>query len=319
MATGGSQAATTPEGPAGARVTLAGVSPAAFQHPRDYQALTQLQRIRGFETFVSRFVSSGVERMEYTLNTAGSVRVGPSQLPRLYAHLAQACAALGVPEPELYVSDGGASSFASGQNRPYIVLMSGLLDLLDDDELLAAVAHDVGHIKAGHLLYKSMASAVSFFGEIAGDLSLGLSRYLTAPLQAGLLAWDRQSEFTADRAALLVTQDSRVCLSLLMKLAAGGSRLTEQLNLDAFIEQVRAYDLDADATIGDRFYRFAAGMYQYQGSGPFAVLRARALLEWIESGEYRRLLAAAAANAPDGGLSPTDYTGTTATEVTARP
>jgi Zn-dependent protease with chaperone function len=211
-------------------------------------------------------------------------------LPTLYGHLRSACTALGVPEPELYVCGGGPSSIVAGPNHPYIVLMSGVLGLMDDAEVAAVVAHEVGHIKAGHLLYKSMASAVDFFGGVANDFSLGFSKFVTTPIQVGLLTWDRWSELTADRAALLVVGEPRVCLSMLMKLAAGTTRVEDPLNLDAYIEQVRASSHDIEQTLSDRVYHFGATMQR--GNLPFTIQRARALLDWFESGGFAQAQAA---------------------------
>jgi Zn-dependent protease with chaperone function len=252
--------------------------------------------VRGFEFFLSKFVDAGVERMEYQLTVASSVRVGPTQLPSLHGHLRAACAALEVPEPELYVSSGGLNSVAAGPNHPYIVLMGGVLGLMDDAELAALIAHEVGHIKAGHLLYKSMASAVDFFGGVANDFSLGFSKFVTTPVHVGLLTWDRWSELTADRAALLVVREPRVCLRMLMKLAAGTPGAAELLDLDAYIEQVRAYGQDFEQTLSDRVYHFGATMQR--GSLPFTIQRARALLDWYESGGLTQALASADEPAP---------------------
>src|SRR5579859_5695610 len=274
-----------------ARERVPGFDPMLVQHPLDRQAIASLRRVRGFEFFLSKFVDAGVERMEYQLSLASSVRVGPRQLPSLHGHLRTACAVLGVPEPELYVCSGGLSSIAAGPNHPYIVLMSGVLGLLDEAELAAFVAHEVGHIKAGHLLYKSMASAVDFFGSVANDFSLGFSRFVTTPIHVGLLTWDRWSELTADRAALVVVREPRVCLRMLMKLAAGATGAAEPLDVDAFVEQVRAYGQDFERTLGDRVYHFGATMQR--GSLPFTVQRARALLDWFESGGYTQALAGA--------------------------
>jgi hypothetical protein len=271
------------------------------QHPLDRQAIASLKRVRGFEFFLSKFVDAGVERMEYQLTAASSVRVGPQQLPSLYAHLRTACDVLGVLEPEFYVSSGGLQSIATGPNHPYIVLMSGVLGLMDDDELAAVIAHEVGHIKAGHLLYQSMASAVDFFGGVANDFSLGFSKFVTTPVQVGLLTWNRWSELTADRAALVVVREPRVCLRMLMKLAAGTSGDVEPLNIDAFIDQVRAYGQDFEQTLSDRVYHFGATMQR--GSLPFTIQRARALLDWFESGAFAQVLESPSSSPGPGPIS----------------
>ena len=54
-----------------------------------------------------------------------------------------------------------------------------------------------------------------------------------------MLQWVRCAEFSCDRAALLATQDPKVVMSVLMKLAGGSPSLASQLNLDAFIEQAQ--------------------------------------------------------------------------------
>jgi Zn-dependent protease with chaperone function len=273
-----------------ARAALPGVDldPVLVQHPLDRQALASLRRVRGFEYFASKFVDAGVERMEYLLSVAGSIRLGPTQLPSVHRHLLHACAVLGVPEPELYLS-AGLGPIATGPNHPYIVLSSGVLGLMDDDELAAAIAHEVGHIKAGHLLYKSMASAVDFFGGVANNFSLGLSNFVMAPIQVSLVTWERWAELTADRAALLVVREPRVLLRMLMKLAAGTSGAAEPLDVDRYIEQVRGHVHDFSPTLNDRIYSFGATMQR--GSLPFILQRAQAVLEWSESGEYARALA----------------------------
>ncbi len=267
---------------------LPAIDPVQLQHPFDRQAIASLRRVRGFDYFMSRFVEGGVERMEYQLSVASSVRIGPHQLPSLHRHLLRTCAALDVDEPELLLAAGGVSTGAAGPNHPYIVLSSGMLGLLDDDELAAFVAHEVGHIKAGHLLYKSMVKAFGFFSGVANNFSLGLSNFVTQPIQVALLTWDRWSELTADRAALLVARDPRICLSMLMKLAAGTAGAAEPLSVDAYIEDVRAHRQDLDQTLNDRVYHVGATMQR--GSLPFMMQRAQALLDWVEAGGPARAI-----------------------------
>jgi Zn-dependent protease with chaperone function len=273
----------------GSRSLSPAVDPVLVQHPLDRQALSSLKAVRGFEFFASRFVDAGVERMEYLLAVASGVRVGPAQLPSLHRHLRTACAVLGVPEPELYVTSAVSRSVSAGPSHPYTVLTSGVLGLMDDDELAAVVAHEVGHVKAGHLLYTSMARAVDFYSGVANAFSLGISNFVTAPIQVALLTWERWAELTADRAALLVVREPRVCLRMLMKLAAGTTGGAEPLDVDAYIDQVRAHRRDFELTLHDRFHHVGATMQR--GSLPITLQRAQALLDWYESGGFARALA----------------------------
>jgi hypothetical protein len=69
-------------------------------------------------------------------------------------------------------------------------------------------------------------------------------------LEEQLYRWLRAAELTCDRAALLVVQDPKVVISVLMKLAGGCPSLADQLNVDAFLEQARSYDKAASNPVG---------------------------------------------------------------------
>lgn len=272
------------------RVELKGMDPRAFQHPLDRQATDQVKKIRGFDTFMSKFIEYGFERMEYVLNIASSVRVGPSQMPKLHEMLTESCAILDVPKPDLYVSQGGVNALTAGANSPYIVLQTGLIDLMDDDEVMAVIAHELGHIKCQHVLYKSMARFIGFAGAVIGEMGIpGLGSMLLRTFEMPLLTWDRRSELTADRASLLVMQEARPCITMLMKLAGGSTRLASQMDPEEFLQQVRSYSEDMDKSATDRVYRFLAGMYR--GTHPFAIERAKALNDWIDGPEFEQIVA----------------------------
>jgi len=271
------------------RIELKGIDVTAFQHPLDRQATDQLRKLKGFDAFMGKFIEYGFERIEYVLNIASSVRVGPRQLPKLHEMLQQSCAVLDVPEPELYVSQGGLNALTSGSNNPYIVLQGGLVDLMDDDEVMAVIAHELGHIKCRHVLYKCMARWIGLAGAIIGEMSLGIGGLLVKPIEMALLAWDRRSELSADRASLLALQEARPCINMLMKLAGGTTRLAGQMDPEEFLTQVRSYSDDLDHSTTDRVYRFLAGIYK--GTHPFAIERAKALNDWIDSPEFEQILA----------------------------
>lgn len=271
------------------RTSLTGIDPASFQHPLDRQAIASLLKLRGFEMVTRKFLEYGFERLQYVLNIASSLRVTPNQMGGLHAMLLESCRILDVPVPELYVTEGDMNAYTAGATRPFIVLHTGLLNAFDDDEVMAVLAHEVGHIKCGHVLYKSMAQVITAAGEMLGDVTFGIGALLAKPVEMGLRTWDQRSELSADRASLLVMEDVRPCMRMLMKLAGGSGRLEGQTNLDEFLSQVRAYSDGLDGSMTDRLYRLAAGMYR--GSHPFTIERAKALNDWVESGESGRILA----------------------------
>ena len=52
-------------------------------------------------------------------------------------------------------------AFAIGMEKHTIVITSGLVELLEDDELRFVIGHELGHIKSGHMLYRTMAVFLS--------------------------------------------------------------------------------------------------------------------------------------------------------------
>jgi Zn-dependent protease with chaperone function len=94
------------------------------------------------------------------------------------------------------------------------------------------------------------------------------------------------AEFTCDRAALLATQNPRVVMSVLMKLAGGSPTLAPQLNLDAFIAQARAYDDVSNSELGE----LLKSAQTAQLTHPVPVLRAREIDRWASSQTYQFLL-----------------------------
>jgi len=274
--------------PISVRRPLKGLTAGAFQHPSDRQAIEALKKIRGFDYVVGKFVEYGVERVEYIRNMGGSIRVGPRQMPQLYEMLLDACKILDVEEPELYVQVGETNAYTSGHNAPFIVLETALIELMDDDEVFAVMAHELGHIKCGHVLYKAMARMIGPFLSMLGEVTFGVGKLIGTGFEAGLLAWDRCSELSADRAALLATQDPDPCIRMLMKLAGGNQRLASQLDAKQFLNQSRAYKEGMDQKLADRFYRFIVSRNL---SHPFSVERARALDEWASTPGCRAILA----------------------------
>lgn len=265
-----------------------GIDPIALQHPYDRAALGALQRVPGLDIVVRKFIELFPERVAYIQNVAQTVRVSSKQCPQLYSLFQEACAILDVPEPELYAAQHPVpNAYTSGCERPYIVVTTGLLDLMSEEEVLAVIAHELGHIKSGHVLYKTMARCISLLLTIVGDMTLGLGRLIGRSLEAALLEWDRKSEFTADRAAALVVQDSQVMLSLMMKLAGGTLFQRDQMDAQEFLKQADLYQ-DVDVNLLDRMYKL---LMVSAVSHPLIIVRARESVNWAESQQYKDILA----------------------------
>lgn len=265
-----------------------GLDPSVLQHPYDRAALNALQKIPGLDIVMRKFIELYPERVAYIQNVAQTIRVSETQCSGVYAQLLEACAILDVRQPELYVAHNPLpNAWTSGHDHPYIVITSGLLDLMNEDEVLAVIGHELGHIKSGHVLYRTVALSITLLLTIVGDLTLGIGKLIGRGLEAALLEWSRMSEFTGDRAGLLVVQDPNVMLSLMMKFAGGTLFQRNQLDAREFLKQADLYEA-VDANLLDRIYK---GMLVAPVNHPLTIVRAREIMNWSENSDYTNALA----------------------------
>jgi Zn-dependent protease with chaperone function len=269
------------------RVRFPGLSSAAFEHPADHAALETLRRTPGLDRLLKWLSDMHVERLLRLYFTADAIRVSPRQCSRLYNDLREACAILDVPEPQFYLTQYPTpNAFTFGMQNHTIVMTTSLVDLMTDTERLEVIAHELGHIKAQHMLYRTMAIMLgSLMQELASSVALP-GAVLTRALTYALFEWFRKSELTADRAGLLVVQDPQVCVSGLLKLVGGSRTLVDDLNPDEFVKQADLYE-DMDDNLLNTYYKFIMMRWQ---THPFPALRAREITEWADSEDYARLL-----------------------------
>ncbi|HYC49800.1 MAG TPA: M48 family metallopeptidase, partial [Gemmatimonadaceae bacterium] len=216
-------------------VKLTAISSRAWEHPADRAALNALRALPGFDEAVRRVMGFLGERGVRQLFLGNAVRVGPQQRPKLNRLYSEVLETLDAPERwDLYVAQTPiANAMAVGFQRPFIVFHSGMLEILDEDERRAVLAHEVGHIMSGHPTYTTLAVILLTIGIANLPMMAGIA---LLPFELALFEWYRKSEFSADRAALLGTQDVRKAQSVNLKLA-GGPALDDPIDLDAFLEQ----------------------------------------------------------------------------------
>jgi Zn-dependent protease with chaperone function len=266
---------------------LLGLSVSDFRHSTDARATDALARIPGLDKIMAKILEYGLERLYYVDNVASNLRVTPRMFGRLHRCLTWATKILEVPEPEMYVTvDAEPNAFTYGHTKPFITLTSGLVDLLSDEELFFVIGHEVGHIKAGHVLYGTMARNIAAVVSLLGQATLGLGALLGQGLVVALYEWYRCAELTADRAALLCVQDIEPARDVFMKLAGGTTRLAAEMDRDEFLSQVAAYE-EVDRSTLDKAYKVLLTLYR---THPFAMHRAKALGTWYTEG-YEDLMA----------------------------
>jgi len=194
-----------------------------------------------------------------------------------------------VDMPDLFVQQSPVvNAFTGGVEKPVIVLHSSLIERLNDEETLAVVAHEVGHIHAEHVLYLTAARLIEALANVAltaAPIANIVTQIVSGTMRAALLAWARRAELSCDGAALLVTQDPDVIGRTMMKLCGG--TFASKVDYDEFLAQARDFQKNYDNKALDRFW---ADIITSGLSHPFPVWRVAEILQWVESGDYQRVL-----------------------------
>jgi Zn-dependent protease with chaperone function len=195
---------------------------------------------------------------------------------------------LDAPEPELYIrSHPVANAYSAGLKHPYIVMHSALVDQFEADEIMFVLGHELGHIKCGHMLYMMIGRMLMPLLETIGQVTFGAGAWVGRGLVAGFFEWMRQSEFTCDRAGALVCQDPQVAYAALMKIGCGSTRLNDEMNVDAFMEQARHF---SSARVEGVAKALTFVLHNWHESHPQVIHRAKDLEAWITSGAYDAIL-----------------------------
>jgi Zn-dependent protease with chaperone function len=263
------------------RRILRDIHPSAWEHPADRAALAALRRIPGFDEVLKKLFGIFGEKPIRLAFQANAVRVGPRQFPELHGLYMNVLETMDVKEHyNLFVSQTPlVNAGAYGMDKPFIVLNSGSLLILDGDELTYLLGHELGHILSGHVLYRTMTVLLLQLATL-GFPVVGLA---ARAVLVALLEWSRKAELSCDRAGLLAVQHPEATLRAFMKLAGGGD--DEEMNLNEFLNQADEYRETGD--VADIVFKVLNLMGT---THPFHVLRAAELRDWIEEGQYDRIM-----------------------------
>jgi Zn-dependent protease with chaperone function len=264
---------------------LIDISPKSYEHPADRAATAALQQIPMMDTVISKLIEFGERSIKQEL-LAGAVRLGPDQLPEVWASHRASLARLDIDfVPDLYMWQMPfTNAMAIGSKKPIVVLNSGTVSLMDEHEIRTVLGHETGHILSDHLLYRTALIIL---------LRIGVRALIRMPFFAGLpllaielalLEWYRAAELTCDRAATLVNRSPMTTCQTMMVMAGGAA--SRKLSLDAFVKQANEY---VEWEPGwDKFTRFTR---EITLTHPYPVRRVSELMKWVRSGDYDRIMA----------------------------
>ncbi|ELR99431.1 M48 family metallopeptidase [Gloeocapsa sp. PCC 73106] len=269
-----------------------GIASQAFKHPEDQQAEDALRSLPGFDLVASSFIEYLQERPQQIYLLGNNIKVGPRQYATVYGIFRDCLRDLSIyPKPDLYIAQNPqVNAYSLGHQHPYIVLNTGLLELMNETELRVAIAHELGHIKCEHTILIQMAIWVMGAASLLGELTLGLGNLISSSLIFAFYEWRRKAELSADRATLLLMGDLEPVFQTMMTLAGGTQKYQHECSLAEFIRQAEQYqDLGQDNL--NQVYRF----FVYNGSQgnflthPFAVERLLLLKDWSTSAQYQQI------------------------------
>jgi Zn-dependent protease with chaperone function len=263
------------------RIVLTDIGPDSWEHPADRAALAALRRIPVFDEVLRKVFGFFGEKPIRLAFQANAVRVSAKQFPAIHDTYQGVLATMDAAQPyPLFVSQTPmVNAGAYGMERPFIVLNSGAVRLLDERELVFLLGHELGHIMSGHVLYRTMMVILLQLANLGYPIvGLGARAVLV-----GLLEWYRKSELSSDRAGLLACQEPQVALGTSLRLAGGGR--DEETDLNEFLAQADEYRESGDAA--DSVFKV---LNLLGTTHPFHTLRAAELRDWVEGGDYDRIL-----------------------------
>jgi len=261
---------------------LTDISPKAYEHPADRAATAALASVPMLDQVVRKLIEFGYERALRQSYLGASVKLGPDQLPNVWAVYQRALHTLDMPdEYDLYITQQPiANAMAIGAEKPIIVMNSGLVNLLDEEELLAVLSHEIAHILSDHVLYRTGLEILLRLTTSRLPLLAGLP---LIAVRMALLEWSRAAELSCDRAAALVTRDPLVVCRTLMRLTAGSA--SDQLNLDAYLVQASEYREGGKGL--DKLQRL---WLELGVTHALPVRRVHEVMEWVRAGDFNRIV-----------------------------
>ena len=209
-------------------------NPELYIHDLDRKAFDALNMFPKLVKLKEAYMANFDEKVAKIKFMSSAIRLNENQMPEIYQLLPPICEKLGIDVPELYyIRNKMMNAATAGVTAPYIYVTSELVKKLSPEQISGVLAHECGHIACKHNLYHQMAYQILMGVEMTplGSIPV-LGRFLTPALFNSLMFWERCSELSADRAAVLCEGNADIFIDALLRLHG-----YKNINREEFLKQ----------------------------------------------------------------------------------
>lgn len=181
--------------------------------------------------------------------------ISKKDAPEIYKIVEQLTREANIPMPSLYiVPDKGANAFATGRSpqKAHVAVTAGILEVLNEDELKAVLAHEISHVKNYDIRLMMVVFAcvtslnliIDFFlrSILFGDDNRGgFISYILISIFSSMIGFlvqaavSRQREYAADLSGAEITSKPKDLASALSKISKKGPTLSKQSSATAHL------------------------------------------------------------------------------------
>lgn len=302
------------------RIIPVGLEVYHYEHPDDAKMISVIKNYNWRKKAKEQIYEEFSKETSNLL--ADSLKVTKSSYPKIYKLINKTSKILNVSIPEVYIqheliTEKNGQTITQSMNAVtngtkdgyFILLTSGLIDKMTKNELLFVLGHEMGHIKSEHVLFQKIVEIekqsnllddiVSVIGMatlgwiIPGPWSIpmGLSaaigsiikRFVRKDELQQLCEWYPKSEFTADRAGLIVCQDVNDACRALIKLHSGLKDIPKSLTPNEFLKQKEKIERN-------QLSKELISEAEKSETHPFLVNRIKELVDFSQSKQYKQIV-----------------------------
>lgn len=253
-----------------------------FQHPADRKTVNAVLSVPGFEKILKYISDNSIERVYSFFNNSSMLKISREMSPKMHQMLEEAAQMYGTDViPDLYLQRNYEYFInLDGMAKPYVVLPSAWLEIVDDQMLWAMLSSQIAGIQAKHGMIEFIGNILKF---TKGVLPFGVD----AALDLAIKEWSRSRAYTADRAILLATENFELAAKHIL-IGDASNAVLEGIGLDkpnnSYYQQAQEFihRSGAEGVIQKLETIFSGGQW--------TASRYIELYNWYFSGEYEDVL-----------------------------